>query len=61
MESMLLTLPFALLMAAQFLGAIVLISKREAIYGVSDPRSQSVRPLSRSKVPLWSRSWKQKL
>ena len=33
MESMLSTLAFALLIGAQFLGAIVLISKRKAIYG----------------------------
>ena len=33
MESMLSTLAFALLIGAQFLAAIVLISKRKAIYG----------------------------
>ena len=33
MESMLSTLDFALLIGAQFLAAIVLISKRKAIYG----------------------------
>jgi len=43
MESMLSTLAFALLIVGQFLGAIVLISKREAIYGGSDPR-ESKRP-----------------
>lgn len=32
MESMLSTLAFALLIGGQFLGAIVLISKRDAIY-----------------------------
>jgi hypothetical protein len=38
MESMLSALAFALLIGAQFLAAIVLISKRQAIYGeLEDP------------------------
>jgi len=57
MESMLWTLPFALLMAAQFLGAIVLISKREAIYDVSDPREPKRPPAE----PIKSAAVEQKL
>ena len=38
MESLLSTLAFALLIGAQFLGAIVLISKRKAIYGEPEDR-----------------------
>ena len=37
MESMLSTLAFALLIGGQFLAAIVLISKRKAIYGLEGP------------------------
>ena len=61
MESMLSTLAFTLVIVGQFLGAIVLISKREAIYGGSDPRSRSVRPLNRVRVPSWSRSVQRQL
>ena len=38
MESMLSTLAFALLIGAQFLAAIVLISKRKAIYELEDAK-----------------------
>ena len=36
MDSMLSTLAFSALIGAQFLAAIVLISRRRAIYGVAD-------------------------
>jgi len=44
MESMLSTLAFALLIGAQFLAAIVLISKRKAIYG--EPSEGAEHPSS---------------
>ena len=46
MESMLSTLAFALLIGAQFLAAIVLISKRKAIYGELEDAKGVDRPPS---------------
>ena len=57
MESMLSTLAFALLIGAQFLAAIVLISKRKAIYGeLEDARARSIRHPNgpRSRLPRGS-------
>ena len=44
MELMLSTLAFALLIGAQFLGAIVLISKRQVIYGEAEGLEGAERP-----------------
>ena len=44
MESMLSTLAFALLIGAQFLAAIVLISRRKAIYGEVEDSKGSKHP-----------------
>ena len=46
MESMLSTLAFALLIGAQFLGAIVLISKRQVIYGEAEGLEGAEHPSS---------------
>ena len=46
MESMLSTLAFALLIGAQFLAAIVLISKRKAIYGELEDAKGAEHPSS---------------
>ena len=46
MESMLSTLAFALVIGAQFLAAIVLISKRKAIYGGVESPSEAKQPSS---------------
>jgi len=46
MESMLSTLAFALVIGAQFLAAIVPISKRKAIYGGLENRNETKHPHS---------------
>ena len=46
MESMLSTLAFALLIGAQFLAAIALISKRKAIYGEPEDAKAAEHPSS---------------
>ena len=46
MESLLSTLAFSLLIGAQFLGAIVLISKRQVIYGEAEGREDAGHPSS---------------
>jgi hypothetical protein len=43
MESFLSTIAFALLIGAQFLGAIVLISRRNEIYGI-EPQTEAKKP-----------------
>ena len=62
MESTLSTLAFALLIGAQFLAAIVLISRRKAIYGeLENPKGRSIRHLNRCRVRLRSRNAQRKL
>ena len=46
MESLLSTLAFSLLIGAQFLGAIVLISKRQMIYGEAEGLEDAGHPSS---------------
>ena len=50
MESILSTLAFALLIGAQFLGAIVLISKRQAIYGEAEGSESAEASSGRSQT-----------
>jgi hypothetical protein len=50
MESTLSTLAFALLIGAQFLGAIVPISKRQAIYGEAESPESAEASSGRSQT-----------
>ena len=47
MESTLSTLAFALFVGAQFLGAVVLISKRKTIFGLKEPEHEQTPPSGR--------------